>query len=283
MNNINENSSTIANFIIGGLAGTTTSTILYPIDFMKTRMSIEGSQNHYRSMYDCFKKIKRKEGFLTLYKGISALWLRQIIYSSTRIGIFITVEDIFKKRYHHETPNYSEHLFSAIIAGIGGSLASTPFEVILTRISIDGRLHKCERRNYKSIYDAFKKITKKEGYLTLWRGGCLSTESRLLTPDQKQQRIDDSEACLALFHRDKKNLRRYVTIWKKHRSAILLLSQIDSRLDWTPPGESRPKRPKIQPSAGKVMASVFWYSHGIFFIDYLEKEYTRLDGTPEAK
>ncbi|CAK9803082.1 Protein GVQW3 [Anthophora quadrimaculata] len=36
---------------------------------------------------------------------------------------------------------------------------------------------------------------------------------RLLTPDQKQQRLGDSERCLELFKRDKKDfLRRYVTM-----------------------------------------------------------------------
>lgn len=40
---------------------------------------------------------------------------------------------------------------------------------------------------------------------------------------------------------------------------------------WKAKGESPPKRPKTQQSAGKVMASVFWDAHGIIFIDYLEK------------
>ena len=36
---------------------------------------------------------------------------------------------------------------------------------------------------------------------------------RLLTPDQKQQRVEDSERCLELFKRGKNDfLRRYVTI-----------------------------------------------------------------------
>ncbi|XP_076641941.1 protein GVQW3-like [Halictus rubicundus] len=36
---------------------------------------------------------------------------------------------------------------------------------------------------------------------------------RLLTPDQKQQRVDDSERCFELFKRNKKDfLRRYVTM-----------------------------------------------------------------------
>ena len=35
--------------------------------------------------------------------------------------------------------------------------------------------------------------------------------------------------------------------------------------------ESCPKQPKMQTSAGKVLASVFWDAQGILFIDYLEK------------
>ena len=40
---------------------------------------------------------------------------------------------------------------------------------------------------------------------------------------------------------------------------------------WTKWGESAPKKAKTVPSAGKVMASVFWDACGIIFIDYLLK------------
>jgi len=94
---------------------------------------------------------------------------------------------------------------------------------------------------------------------------------RLLTVEQKQQRIDDSERCLELFNRNKMDfLRRYVTMdetWIHHYTPELKRQSSE----WTGPGESRPKRPKTQQSAGKVMASVFWDTHGILFIDYLEK------------
>ena len=39
----------------------------------------------------------------------------------------------------------------------------------------------------------------------------------------------------------------------------------------TAAGESRPKWPKTQRSAGQILASVFWDAQGILFIDYLEK------------
>ena len=40
---------------------------------------------------------------------------------------------------------------------------------------------------------------------------------------------------------------------------------------WIRPGESAPKKAKTVPSAGKVMATIFWDSHGIILIDYLQK------------
>ena len=97
---------------------------------------------------------------------------------------------------------------------------------------------------------------------------------RLLTMEQKQQRIDDSERCLALFTKNKKKfLHRYVTIdetWIRHYTP----ESNQQSAEWKTAGESRPKRPKTQQSAGKVMASIFWDAHGIIFIDYPENEKT---------
>jgi hypothetical protein len=43
---------------------------------------------------------------------------------------------------------------------------------------------------------------------------------------------------------------------------------------WIEAGCSAPKETSSVPSAGNVMASVFWYAEGILFIDYLEKDKT---------
>ena len=40
---------------------------------------------------------------------------------------------------------------------------------------------------------------------------------------------------------------------------------------WIEAGCSGPKKTRSVPSAGKVMASVFWNTEGILIIDYLEK------------
>jgi histone-lysine N-methyltransferase SETMAR len=103
---------------------------------------------------------------------------------------------------------------------------------------------------------------------------CSKWVPRLLTVDQKQQRVDDSERCLELFQRNKKNFfMRYVTMdetWIHHYTP----ESNRQSAEWTAKDENRPKRQKTQMSAGKVLASVFLDAHGILFIDYLEKERT---------
>ena len=88
---------------------------------------------------------------------------------------------------------------------------------------------------------------------------------RFLTVDPKQQHVNDSEHCLQLFPWNKKEfLHRYVTMDETRIHHCL-------SAEWTAAGESHPKRPKMQTSAGKVLASIFWDTQGILFIDYLEK------------
>ncbi|XP_015189044.1 PREDICTED: putative uncharacterized protein FLJ37770 [Polistes dominula] len=75
---------------------------------------------------------------------------------------------------------------------------------------------------------------------------CSEWVSRLLTVDQKQQRVDDSEQCLAMFKRNKPEfLRRYVTMDETWIHYFTPESKRSSS-EWTATGEPRPKRPKAQ-------------------------------------
>ena len=104
---------------------------------------------------------------------------------------------------------------------------------------------------------------------------CSKWVPRLLTVDQQQQqRVDDSERCFELYQLNKKDFfMRYVTVDKTwiHNYTP---ERKRSSAEWIANGENRPKRPKTQISGGKVLASVFWDTHGILFIDYLEIERT---------
>ena len=55
------------------------------------------------------------------------------------------------------------------------------------------------------------------------------------------------------------------------RLGFIIMSQ--SR-QWVGPGSPRPKKFKTQPSAGKVMATVFWDAKGVIILDFLPKRST---------
>jgi len=93
---------------------------------------------------------------------------------------------------------------------------------------------------------------------------------RLLTADNKRNRETTSEQCLTLFasasFRDTPETKEQSKQWTSH-------------------GEPAPKKAKAVPSAGKVMATVFWDSQGVIYIDYLEKgkTVTGSDSPPKCR
>jgi histone-lysine N-methyltransferase SETMAR len=123
---------------------------------------------------------------------------------------------------------------------------------------------------------------------------CARWVPHLLTADQKRIRMKISEECLGCFNKNKTNfVRRFITMdetWIHHYTPE---SKQQSK-QWTKASCSAPKKAISVPSAGKVMALVFWNAEGILFIDYLENgktitgEYysnllTRLDEKIRAK
>lgn len=94
---------------------------------------------------------------------------------------------------------------------------------------------------------------------------------RLLTVDNKRNRVTTSEQCLKLFQRNPNEfMRRYVTVDETWIHYYTPETKEQSK-QWISPGQKAPKKAKTVASAGKVMATVFWDSQGIIHIDYLEK------------
>jgi len=83
---------------------------------------------------------------------------------------------------------------------------------------------------------------------------------------------------LERFNKNKTDfVRRFITMdetWIHHYTPE---SKQQSK-EGTEAGCSAPKKTRSVPSAGKVMASVFWNAEGILFIDYLEKGKTITGG-----
>ncbi|XP_055382297.1 mitochondrial 2-oxoglutarate/malate carrier protein-like isoform X2 [Condylostylus longicornis] len=132
-------------------------------------MQTQGEKKIYKSSIDCFRKVITKEGILGIYTGLDAALLRQLTYTGGRFGTYKYLEETYKNQYGTK-PGYASRLFMGMIAGAVGSFLGTPTEIILIRMTADGRLPIEEQRNYRNVFHAFKRIIQEEGALTLFRG-----------------------------------------------------------------------------------------------------------------
>jgi len=90
----------------------------------------------------------------------------------------------------------------------------------------------------------------------------------------KSQRFQSSEQLLEFFRCDANDfLSRQVTMdetWLYHYDPETKQLSVE----WRHRGSPRPKKFRVQKSAGKVLASIFWDQDGILLIDYLPKGQT---------
>lgn len=83
------------------------------------------------------------------------------------------------------------------MAGGIGSVVGTPADLVLIRMQSDSTLPAEQRRNYKNVIDAFSRIVREEGFLSLWKG-CAPTVVRamslnlgmLVSYDESKERLE---------------------------------------------------------------------------------------------
>ena len=91
---------------------------------------------------------------------------------------------------------------------------------------------------------------------------------RLLTPEHKRTRCTVSKGNPKLFEADEDNfLARFITMdgsWVHHYQP----KTKEQSKQWKHTSSPTLKKAKVVPSAGKVMASVFWASQRVILIEY---------------
>ena len=130
-------------FIMGGMSGMGATSIVQPLDLVKTRLQIS-TPGQYSSTGHCIQTVYSGEGIRGFYVGLSAALLRQIVYTSTRLGIYTTLMDQ-KTSDGKPPPLWKKGLYGMIAGGTGAAVAN-PTEVCLIRMTADGRLPAEERR-----------------------------------------------------------------------------------------------------------------------------------------
>lgn len=173
-------------FLFGGSAGMAATIFVQPLDLVKNRMQLSGmggGQKQYKTSFHALTTILKNEGLSGIYTGLSAGLLRQATYTTTRLGIYSSLFDMFSK--DGKPPNFFTKALIGVTAGGIGAFVGTPAEVALIRMTADGRLPAAERRGYKNVFNALTRIISEEGLFTLWRG-CIPTVGRAMVVNAAQ-------------------------------------------------------------------------------------------------
>lgn len=188
---------------------------IQPLDMVKVRLQLygEGSKGGPKpTPFALARTIVAQDGLLSLYNGISAGLLRQVVYGTARLGFFFTFEDALKRRAERNgtTYGFTQRAMAGISAGALGSFIGNPVEVALIRMQSDGLKVKAQRMNYKSVFHALGHVARHEGLKGLWAGS-YPTIVRAMSTNFGQ---------LAFFSESKDQLSKRTNLSEQSKSVV---------------------------------------------------------------
>lgn len=154
-------------FWFGGSASCFAACVTHPLDLVKVRLQTR-SGNAPTTMVGTFAHVFSNDGVHGLYRGLSASLLRQITYSTMRFGVYEELKsDLTTKT---SKPSFPTLIAISSLSGFLGGVAGNPADVLNVRMQHDAALPPEQRRNYKNAIDGLIRMTREEGWKSLFRG-----------------------------------------------------------------------------------------------------------------
>jgi hypothetical protein len=173
--------------IKAGIAGGVCAVVSAPlnvVDVTKIRMQNQSVQAmQYTGLLSGIRKIFHEEGMKGLTKGLEASMLREITYSSIRIGGYEPIRRFLS--FNSENPadaNPAVKFSSALMSGGIGSALANPLDLIKTRFqaSLPNK-----PAPYQSTFQAIRVIYSSQGVSGLYKGWIVtSARAAVLTSTQ---------------------------------------------------------------------------------------------------
>jgi solute carrier family 25 (adenine nucleotide translocator) protein 4/5/6/31 len=158
----------IGNCLSGGAAGATSLTVVYPLDFARTRLAADvgsGGDREFTGLVDCLKKIFVKDGPQGLYRGFGISVVGIIAYRAAYFGMFDTGKMMFFP--DAKKANVFAMWAFAQVVTVSAGILSYPLDTVRRRLMMDsGRAEKM----YNGTFDCFRRIAADEGSKAFFKG-----------------------------------------------------------------------------------------------------------------
>uniref|UniRef100_A0ACD5Z0J5 Uncharacterized protein n=2 Tax=Avena sativa TaxID=4498 RepID=A0ACD5Z0J5_AVESA len=151
--------------VAGALAGVASTLCTYPMELVKTRLTIE--KDAYDNLLHAFVKIVRDEGPGELYRGLAPSLIGVVPYAAANFYAYETLRGMYRRASGKEEVGNVPTLLIGSAAGAIASTATFPLEVARKQMQV-GAVG--GRQVYKNVLHAMYCILSKEGAAGLYRG-----------------------------------------------------------------------------------------------------------------
>jgi len=154
-----------ANLVSGGLAAASSMTIVYPLDYARTRLAsdVGSGKKSFSGLGDCIvKTMKGPQGFFGLYAGFGVSVVGIVGYRGLQLGTFDTITGINPYKKDKGMMGAVSTFAAAQTAITIGAGATYPFDTVRRRLQMQSE-KPVEEHLYKGTMDCFKKIAAEEG------------------------------------------------------------------------------------------------------------------------
>ncbi|XP_049295604.1 mitochondrial uncoupling protein Bmcp [Anopheles funestus] len=166
------------------MAGAISSAIANPTDVLKVRMQVHGRGTSDVGLLRCFREIYVHEGLRGLWRGVGPTAQRAAVIAAVELPVYDFCKLHLMETFGDQVAN---HFISSFIASLGSAIASTPIDVIRTRLMNQRRVHQLQhsmtpaattstttttapRLYYTGSLDCAVQTVRNEGFRALYKG-----------------------------------------------------------------------------------------------------------------
>jgi len=159
------------NVASGGLAGAGSLTIVYPLDYARTRLAsdVGSGAKAFNGLGDCLKKTMANGGPLALYAGFGVSVIGIVPFRGAYFGVNDTLADMNPYQKRRDFVGLLSKFAQAQTAAICAAYVSYPFDTVRRRLQMQAEKAK-EDWIYKGTLDCFSKVIANEGGAALFKG-----------------------------------------------------------------------------------------------------------------
>jgi len=168
--------------VCGALAGSAAVLTTYPLDLVKTRLTIQKEgvgkdgtvyKKTYNGTVDCIRKVAAEEGVAALFKGLSPTLMGVIPFEAVQFTFYNWVKEWRAQQKLAAGKGKLETFDFLALGCVAGAVAQTaayPFDLIRKRFMAQSNAPGMLKTQYTSTFGCFKQIIEQEGFLGLYKG-----------------------------------------------------------------------------------------------------------------